>query len=297
MSGTVKRGYLDFPAEWEHLESIGVGAFTTQVEHRLPDGSIHIWSSRRHRKGYGPEVVPVNEAEPRTKKRLSLLVWAPDSLNWWIAVLFMIGASCFILGSLLVLAGVSAALLIDLIFFVGSIFFTSAGYSQYNQSINAATSVGISSEPHKRTWVAWQPGRIDFWVTFSQLLGTIAFNFSTFDAFLDLGWFGYDLTVWVPDMLGSILFLISGTLAVFEICPHFWCSQSRSFGWWITEINFVGCVAFMISAILAFARPDPILDNLAVYATIFTLIGAVCFFTGAYLMWPEMSVEAGEKEL
>lgn len=57
-------------------------------------------------------------------------------------------------------------------------------------------------------------------------------------------------------------------------------------------INFVGCVAFSISAILAFVRPEPVFDNLALFATIFTLIGAICFFVGAYLMWPEMSEES-----
>jgi cytochrome c oxidase assembly factor CtaG len=56
-------------------------------------------------------------------------------------------------------------------------------------------------------------------------------------------------------------------------------------------INFVGCVAFIISAFTAFVRPTPIFGNLATWATIFTLIGAICFFVGAYLMWPEMSVE------
>jgi hypothetical protein len=39
------------------------------------------------------------------------------------------------------------------------------------------------------------------------------------------------------------------------------------------------------------ARRAPILNNLATWATIFTLVGAVCFFVGAYLMWPEMGSE------
>lgn len=56
-------------------------------------------------------------------------------------------------------------------------------------------------------------------------------------------------------------------------------------------INFAGCVAFMISAFMAFVRPNPIFDSLATWATIFTLTGAACFFVGAYLMWPEMASE------
>jgi cytochrome c oxidase assembly factor CtaG len=54
-------------------------------------------------------------------------------------------------------------------------------------------------------------------------------------------------------------------------------------------IGFAGCIAFMISAFMAFARPDPIFNNLMTWATVFTLIGAVCFFASAYLLWPEMA--------
>jgi hypothetical protein len=168
MQATVKRGYIEFPADWQHVESHGSGPFTTRVVHQLEDGSTHIWSSRRHRKGYGPEVV-TPAGEPRPKKRPSLFLWAPDKLNWWIAVLFMIGSACFILGSVLVLAGYSDFFVINAIFFAGSIFFTSAGYSQYNQSINAKTAVGVGQETPQRKWLAWQPVRLDFWVTFSQL--------------------------------------------------------------------------------------------------------------------------------
>ncbi|AKB31100.1 hypothetical protein MSSIH_0410 [Methanosarcina siciliae HI350] len=287
MSTSIKRGYIYFPDTWEHIESQYVGPFATRIVHRRPDGTVDIRTSRRHRKRFGPEPEP----EAAEKKRPKYLLWRPRSLNWWIAVLFMIGASNFALGSVLFLAGFKRNIILTLIFFIGSIFFTSAGYSQYHQSINAETTVGGDVQNTKRKWLAWQPVRIDFWVTFSQFLGTIMFNFNTFDAFLNLGWIGQDLLIWVPDMVGSIFFQISGTLAVFEICHRWWCWRSRNIDWWITIINFVGCVAFLISAFLAYIRPDPIFDNLALWSTAFTLIGAVCFFVGAYLMWPEMARE------
>ncbi len=174
-----------------------------------------------------------------------------------------------------------------------------AGYSQYNQSINAPDAVdstGRATGPAKRRPLAWQPGRIDFWATFPQFLGTLAFNMSTFAAFINVRWLGYDLLVWVPDFVGSILFLTSGTAAVVEFCHRLWCWQQHKLSWWIVMINFVGCVAFMISAVLAFVRPQPIFDNLATWATVFTLIGAVCFLVGAYLMWPEMGAEEKSAE-
>lgn len=289
---TVSLGCMDFPADWKHVESQGSGRFTTRVVHQLDDGSTHVWSSRRHRKGFGPQIVSPEDTKRGTDRRPSLLVWAPGELDWWIAVLFMVGSFAFILGSILFLAGYGNYLVINTTFFVGSIFFTSAGYSQYHQSINAKTSVGVDTPVSKRKWLALQPGRIDFWVTFFQFLGTIMFNFNTFDAFLGLGWLGQDLLIWVPDMVGSVLFQISGTLAVSEVCHRWWCWRHRCLSWWITMINFVGCVAFLISAFMAFVRPHPIFENLATWATIFTLIGAVCFLLGAYLMWPEMSYEA-----
>ncbi len=226
------------------------------------------------------------------KGRPSLIVWVPSDLNWWIAVLFMIGSSLFILGSLLYLAGNSNFHLINVVFFSGSLFFTSAGYSSYYQAINAETSVGDGMRPRARRVLAWQPARMDYWITSLLLLGTIMFNLNTFDAFLDLGWLGTDLLIWVPDTIGSILFLLSAILGVFELCHRLWCWQWHSISWWIVVTNFAGCVAFMISAVLAFVRPDPILDNLAVYATLFTLIGAVCFLVSSYLLWPEL-VESG----
>ena len=90
--------------------------------------------------------------------------------------------------------------------------------------------------------------------------------------------------------MSSVLFLTSGTAAIVEYCHRFYCWQTHSLTWWIVIIN-LGCIAFMIYAFTAFVGPHPIFDNLATWATIFTLIGATCFFIGAYLMWPEMAKE------
>lgn len=286
MTSVVKRGDINFPAEWEHLESRQVGPFVTRIVHRRTDGTTDVRTARRHRKQFGPE--------SREKKPLKLFLWKPSSLNWWIAVLFMIGAGCFVFGSVLVLAGVTAIYLLALIFFIGSIFFTSAGYSQYYQSINNPDTLGNDGRPlpQKRRYFGWQPKRIGFWATFPQFLGTLAFNLSTFAGFLTVQWLGYDILVWVPDYVGSVLFLISGVAAVFEFCYRWWCWQSKNLTWWIVIINYIGCIAFMISAFVAFVRPNPIFANLATWATIFTLIGALCFFVAAYLMWPEMAAES-----
>ncbi|MFQ3224278.1 MAG: spore maturation protein SpmA [Lentimonas sp.] len=54
--------------------------------------------------------------------------------------------------------------------------------------------------------------------------------------------------------------------------------------------NVVGCIAFMISACFAFVPEHaPSFDAVEI-SIIFTLIGAICFWLGSFLMWPESIV-------
>lgn len=202
-----------------------------------------------------------------------LWVWQPKKLNWWIATLFMIGAALFALGCALYLGGFEHEIILDSVFFTGSLFFTSAAYCQFHQSISAS--------------------RIAFWAALSQFIGTLMFNMNTFDAFFDLDWIEQDFLVWAPNITGSILFQISGSLALWEI----W-GRGRRFhdiNWWINFINFIGCVAFLVSAVLSFVVASPVSDLRVIWATVFTLTGAGCFFIGAFLMWPEMTLDKEEK--
>jgi len=59
------------------------------------------------------------------------------SLPTWIAVLFMVGSACFAVGSVPGFASAVSDKADAIVFFVGSVFFTSAGYLQYAQSVAA----------------------------------------------------------------------------------------------------------------------------------------------------------------
>lgn len=197
-------------------------------------------------------------------------IWQPNRGEWWVAGLFMIGAALFALGCvLLFLGGVNQEFTIDAVFFSGSIFFTSAAFCQ--------------------VYHAPAENRLAHMSSLSQFIGTLLFNANTFDAFFDLDWLGQDLLVWTPNILGSILFQLSASLAVLELYKRSWHWKFRSLVWWINAINFLGCMAFLASATLSFVMPSPVSDLHVTLATVFTLIGAVCFFIGAYLMWPNMS--------
>jgi hypothetical protein len=179
------------------------------------------------------------------------------------------------------------------VFFAGSIFFTSAGYLQLLEASNADRRAALAhgETPNERfRWIVWQPGRIGWLSAFTQFVGTLLFNVNTFDALLPgIDWLQQDLLIWMPDIIGSICFLISSWLAVLELCHGYWCLQLRELSWWIVMVNLLGSIAFMASAGFALVLPGPanLFDLWMVNLT--TCIGAGCFFIGAYLLLPEMT--------
>lgn len=80
-----------------------------------------------------------------------------------------------------------------------------------------------------------------------------------------------------------MLFLVSGHLAVVEVCHGRPCWRSRSLGWWIVAVNQFGSVLFLVSALAAFTRPETgSLVNVGI-ANWGTFAGAVCFSIGGVL--------------
>jgi hypothetical protein len=269
------------PDDWQSIERSGPMRFVTRELARRPDGVELEFRSRPYRKGREPQVVvPAGRARPVAARRPGLRV--QPYLGRGMALLFMIGAACFAVASA---PGASSALptaAVGTTFFVGSIFFTSAAYLQFVESIN-------SGRAGPERLVAWQPGRIDFWSTGVQLVGTLWFNLDTFDAIRT----GLDteaqlLRVWTPDFLGSICFLVSSWLALQEVCHRWYCAETRDVSWQIVAVNLAGSIVFMVSAVAAFVRPatgqlfDASLANAA------TCVGGLCFFWGARLLFAEL---------
>lgn len=188
--------------------------------------------------------------------------------------LFAIGSICFALGSLPLYFNSVGAAAAATTFFVGSLFFTSAGYIQYYLSINAGQQ--------QRRLIAFERLTPDVLASGVQLLGTLFFNISTFDALRDnLSIQQENRLIWAPDVFGSIAFLVSSAIA-FRIAAR----ADRGHGriWWEGAVNLGGSVAFGLSAIGAVVLPttgEPL--NLALVNG-GTFIGAVGFFIGALLV-------------
>ena len=209
-------------------------------------------------------------------------------MGWWIAALFMVGSSLFALGSFPPYANGTDPTVVGITYFVGSIFFTSAGYLQFVQTINTPEEAGEGR--HRTRLFAWQPHRIDWWSASVQSIGTLLFNRTTFNAMdAALSTSQQERLVWAPDMFGSIAFMIASTLAWLEVCHGWWHWDPRDTSWRIVALNLLGSIAFQISAIAAFIRPATgELVNVPI-ANLGTFVGAVCFFFAALLLIPELS--------
>jgi hypothetical protein len=274
------------------IEQRGPWPFVTHRVFRVDDIG-QLWSSRHHRKGLLGRAAAERE---RIAAMLWRCLWMPQRLNWWIGTIFALGSLLFAVASVLSLAPAQAqawsldATQVNAIFFMGSIPFTIAAYLQLFQAANAGEFwPGGTPSPSRFTLFGWRPHDIGWLSCALQFIGTILFNFNTFDAMLpSLNWFQQDVLIWAPNMIGSILFLSSGYLAFIETCHAYWAWKPASISWWVVFINLLGCVGFMNSALLAIVLPGTPNVEVVHLSIFFTLLGAICFFVGSLLMLPEM---------
>jgi hypothetical protein len=109
----------------------------------------------------------------------------PVRLNAAIAGLFIVGSSCFVLGSLPVYADAVGAAGDVLTYFIGSIFFTAAPFLQLLQAQTPAmTGAGGAAQDTPESLVMWRrlPTDRSWLAAITQFPGTVLFNVSTLAA-------------------------------------------------------------------------------------------------------------------
>ena len=189
---------------------------------------------------------------------------------------FMIGSAFFALATtpgLTETLGTSGA---NLLCFIGAWFFTAAGFIQL--FLSGAVSVPVDYAPGRMVRAEWLAAA-------TQSFGTILFNVSTTSALYARSVDAQDHWVWNPDAGGSVLFLVSGVfvLVAYARAARAWDPGNRN--WWSGVINFIGCVAFGLSAVGAFVLPDGSAVNAAL-AGWGTFIGALGFLFASLIVLP-----------
>lgn len=275
----------------------GPGRLVTRAVIDLADGRGHwVLGARQFRKGIPPHHAQAGHDHlvPASKIH-QVRIPGMRNLNDWIAVLFMIGSACFLI------AGVQAAFpdagfpalrtahTQNLVFFIGSIFFTSAAGLQLLQSIrHDVRQAHQTSGTH--SWWDWRPNDPGYMASLTQFAGTLLFNLNTGNPlWLRGGWLAEDALVWIPNFFGSILFLISSIYGCLEIGQRWFAFQPRNVSWWIAQANLLGSVLFQVSAFLSITLPDALPQIWSTAASLCTASGAVGFFLAAALMIPEQA--------
>jgi hypothetical protein len=236
--------HRNIPQDAQILAWHGFLGFPTRIRYQLPTTEEVKWLSRQQRK----------------RKRQ---IHAGQTREWWesvrlsqgMCVLFMIGSFAFAAGALLCFDLSLPTIVPGVIFFLGSLFFTSAAYFQFLEAINVPeTSVrALAGRTARARYFAWEPERIDWWSTITQLVGTLYFNISTFNAMrMHVSPLKSDRLVWSPDFMGSILFLVSSWLASGEVASALSGPRLQSLSWWVVLSNLLGSIAFGVSAITSF---------------------------------------------
>jgi hypothetical protein len=200
-------------------------------------------------------------------------------------VLFAVGSMLFAVGAVPGYAQAVGRLSDSVTFFVGSLFFTSAAFLQYSESVDVG---GDSSTRGLRRLGSVHLHQIDWWAGGIQLIGTVYFNVSTAVAVsTDLSTETARHHVWRPDAIGSVCFLVASGLAWFEV-SHGWASWApRKLPWWITLLNLVGSIAFGVSAVASYVVPATGQIRDLERSNLGTFVGALCFLIGAVLLLPE----------
>ena len=244
-----------------------------------------LWTSRRLRKGHGP-------LKMFHFKRLNLCqmlqaLCHPKQLNQLevrTALAFIVGPVLFAIGCLWSLTDPGAVELSAATLALGSVFFTAGGWWQLRQAQLAVQK--LPSDMQNWQWCGLR-------CAMTQSMGTILFNINTFFLW---GWPQANAESWLllavlPNLLGSILFLISAADGLIEIGHgKLLVYEPNHLGWWIAIVNALGCIWFMQSALAALPNDLPELSVFnPVMATRTTLLGSLCFAVVGVLSLAECS--------
>lgn len=203
----------------------------------------------------------------------------------------MVGSALFAIGVPLSLDSGLAPAVAAWTFFVGSLFFTTAGALQLLTSRERFEPAGRGDRSRVVLGQALRARDIDWGAAATQFLGTLAFNVTTLrGALVASGSSDASAAlVWRPDAVGSALFLVASALALLPEVRRRRHDHVRGRSWTIAALNMLGSVFFGLSAIGAFT--DPSSDELlnARWSNSGTFLGALCFLLGAALLLPRRS--------
>jgi hypothetical protein len=269
---------FELPSDARVQHTGGRGSLVSRVQWQHADGSTATWESRLARKRGFIEVV--RDGIVRRIMARPAVVVRLRRCNDLSGVSFFLGGALFALGALLAQYDGAPLPTIDWLFLIGGFWFSTGAYVALVQELNSPRKIGEDGALVARPWRWWayEPHRPGWLAAFILFCGTLAFAISLVDAFLSgLSAGQVDRLVWAPEMVGCVLFLLSGHIGILEVCHGRFRLMTSSLGWWIVIVNQIGSWLFMLSGLAAFVRPvtgEVISAGLINWGT---ALGAACF--------------------
>ena len=202
-------------------------------------------------------------------------------INLLAAVAFVIGGSLFALGALFAQLGVGSLSTVNDTYLVGGFFFSLGGYASILLAVNTGSDTDDEPDRGRMRWWRLKPHDLGWLSATVLFVGTIFFAISLLAAFAAgltprqaNGW------IWLPDITGCVCFLVSGRLAMLDVCHGHVGLRVHELGWWVVAINQFGSVVFLLAGLGAFTRPatsEAVASGLVNWGT---FAGAVCFAVG-----------------
>lgn len=205
-------------------------------------------------------------------------------VNLVAAVAFLLGGSLFALGAVLAQLGVGSLEAVNIVYLVGGFFFSLGGYTSILLVVNITQEQHGTTDAERMRWWSFQPHNLGWLSACVLFVGTLLFAVSLVAAFASgltprqsNGW------IWLPDILGCLCFLVSGHLALLDVCDGRIGVRAHQIDWWVVAVNQIGSILFFGAGLAAFTRPatsravDIGLVNWGTFA------GAVCFAFGGLI--------------
>jgi hypothetical protein len=204
----------------------------------------------------------------------------------WMGRLFVVGSACFVAGVPMALNTSWAPTVSAATFFIGALFFTAASSIQLKLAWRSGR--GGDSLSTLQALLSRAPAWTSSWI---QWIGTLFFIVTTLAALIDFVGVKAvsNQVIWRPDAVGSALFLVSSAIALMPDVRRHRHGHARDRSWSISALNMVGSIFFGVSAVGAYVVPASNEELNAAWANGGTLLGAVCFLVGAWLLIPRRS--------
>jgi hypothetical protein len=256
----------------------GRGALISRVQWTHPDGATATWESRKARKRGFIEVLRDGVIERiRARPAVAIRLGRCNTVS---GISFFIGGALFTIGAIFSQTDAVSTATINWTFLVGGFFFSTGAYAALVQDLNSPHGIDSDGRLTEKRWRWWayEPHRPGWLAAFVLFCGTLAFAISLIDAFIQtLDRAQIDHLIWAPEIVGCVLFLVSGHIGIIEVCHGRFRFLPRSLGWWIVVVNQIGSWLFFASGLAAYVRP---LTGEVVSVAVInwgTGLGAACF--------------------